>query len=84
MACFDQSGDARDGVLVPMLCHAGVHLDVNKRKTLKDRGDAFFVGADLFSRQNVVDSSEQMSTLDDLKAAIFASRRINCHQKHSP
>jgi MFS family permease len=59
---------------------AGAHLDVNKRKTLKNHGDAFLVGASLFSCQNVVDSSEQMRTLDDLKAAIFASRRINCNE----
>ena len=51
----------------------GIHLDVDKRETLEDSGDAFLVGAGLISRQYVVDSSEQMRTLDDLKAAVFAS-----------
>src|SRR6202048_3071864 len=52
---------------------AGIHLGVDKRETVEDRGDAFLVGAGLTSRQYVVDSSEQMRTLDDLKAAVFAS-----------
>ena len=51
----------------------GIHLDVDKRETLEDSGDAFLVGAGLISRQYVVDSSQQMRTLDDLKAAVFAS-----------
>jgi hypothetical protein len=45
----------------------GIHLDVDKRETLEDSGDAFLVGAGLISRQCMVDSSEQMRTLDDLK-----------------
>jgi hypothetical protein len=56
---------------------AGIHLDVDKRETLEDSGDAFLVGAGLISRQYVVDSSEQMRTLDDLKAAVFASGWID-------
>jgi hypothetical protein len=48
---------------------AGIHLDVDKRETLEDSGDAFLVGAGLTSRQYVIDSSEQMRTLDNLKAA---------------
>jgi hypothetical protein len=43
---------------------AGLHLDVHKRETLEDNGDAFLIGAGLFSRQYVVDSSEQMRTND--------------------
>src|SRR6266404_4891987 len=49
---------------------AGIQLDVDKRETLEDSGDEFLVGAGLTSRQYVVDSSEQMRTLDDLKAAV--------------
>src|ERR1700730_1700133 len=56
---------------------AGIHLGVDKRETVEDRGDAFLVGAGLTSRQYVVDSSEQMRTLDDLKAAVFASGWID-------
>src|SRR5260370_26757464 len=56
---------------------AGLHLDVHKRETLEDNGDAFLIGAGLFSRQYVVDSSEQMRTLDDLKAAVFTSGWID-------
>src|SRR5260370_17257568 len=56
---------------------AGIHLGVDKRETVKDRGDAFLVGAGLTSRQYVVNSSEQMSTLDDLNAALFASGCIH-------
>jgi bifunctional DNA-binding transcriptional regulator/antitoxin component of YhaV-PrlF toxin-antitoxin module len=56
---------------------AGIHLNVNKRETLEDSGDAFLVGAGLISRQYMVDSSEQMRTLDDLKTAVFASGRID-------
>ena len=56
---------------------AGIHLDVEKRETLEDSGDAFLVGTGLFSRQYVVNSSEQMRTLDDLKAAVFASGWID-------
>jgi hypothetical protein len=56
---------------------AGIHLDVDKRETLEDSGDAFLVGAGLISRQYVVDSSEQMRTLDDLKTAVLASRWID-------
>src|SRR5208282_5062518 len=56
---------------------AGIHLDVDKRETLEDSGDAFLVGAGLLSRQYVVDSSEQMRTLDHLKAAVFASGCID-------
>jgi hypothetical protein len=56
---------------------ARIHLDVEKRETLEDSGDAFLVGSGLFSRQYVVDSSEQMRTLDDLKAAVFASGWID-------
>src|SRR6266478_4159921 len=52
---------------------AGIHLDVDKRETLEDNSDAFLIGAGLFSRQQVIDSSEQMRTFDDLKAAVFAS-----------
>ena len=37
----------------------------------------FLVGAGLISRQYVVDSSEQMRTLDDLKATVFASGWID-------
>src|ERR1700730_1855263 len=55
----------------------GIHLDVDKRETLEDSGDAFLVGAGLISRQYVVDSSEQMRTLDDLKATVFASGWID-------
>ena len=55
----------------------GIHLDVDKRETLKDSSDAFFVGAGLIPRQYMVDSSEQMRTLDDLKAAVFASDWID-------
>ena len=53
---------------------AGIHFDVDKRETFEDSGDAFLVGASLIPRQYVVDSSEQMRTLDDLKAAVFATR----------
>src|SRR6516164_5357003 len=56
---------------------AGIHLDIDKRETLEDSGDAFFVGAGLISCQYVVNSSEQMRTLDDLKTAVFANGRIN-------
>src|SRR5215471_6918039 len=56
---------------------AGIHLDVDKRETLEDSGDAFLVGASLIASQYVVDSSEQMRTLDDLKAAVFASGWID-------
>src|SRR5258707_8265805 len=56
---------------------AGIHLDVDKRETLEDSGDAFLVGAGLTSRQYVVDSSEHMRTLDDLKAAVFSSGWID-------
>src|SRR6478736_9674127 len=56
---------------------AGIHLDVDKRKTLEDSGDAFLVGAGLISRQYVIDSSEQMRTLDDLQAAVFATGWID-------
>src|SRR5258708_11730555 len=56
---------------------AGIHFDVYKRRTLEDSGDAFLIGAGLFSRQYVVDSSEQMRTLDDLKAAVFTSGWID-------
>src|SRR6516162_6095283 len=56
---------------------AGIHLNVNRRETFEDSGDAFFVGAGLISRQYMVDSSEQMRTLDDLKTAVFASGRID-------
>ena len=52
---------------------AGIHLDVDKRETLEDSSYAFLVGAGLIPRQYVVDSSELMRTLDDLKAAVFAS-----------
>src|ERR1700741_225292 len=54
---------------------AGIHLNVDNRKTLEDCGNAFLVGAGLISRQHVVDSSGQMSSLDHLKAAIFARAR---------
>ncbi len=37
---------------------ARIHLDVDKRETLEDSGDAFLVGAGLTSRQYVVVSSE--------------------------
>src|SRR5215468_316805 len=56
---------------------AGIHLDVDQRETLEDGGDAFLVGAGLIPRQYVVDSSEQMRTLDYLKAAVFASGWID-------
>ena len=59
---------------------AGIHLDVDKRETLEDGGDAFLVGAGLISRQYVVDSSKQMRTLDDLKAAVFASGWIDSNR----
>src|ERR1700757_3785336 len=58
----------------------GIHLDVDKRETLEDSGDAFLVGAGLISRQYVVDSSQQMRTLDDLKAAVFASGWIDSNR----
>src|SRR3984893_11311810 len=51
---------------------AGIQLGVDERETVEERGDAFLVGVGLSSRQYVVDSSEQMRTLDDLKAAVFA------------
>src|SRR6266436_10168470 len=56
---------------------AEIHLDVDKRETLEDSGDALLIGAGLIPRQYVVDSSEQMRTLDDLKAAVFASGWID-------
>src|SRR6516162_1926205 len=56
---------------------AGIHLDIDKWETLEDSGDAFLVGARLISRQYMVDSSEQMRTLDDLKTTVFASGRID-------
>src|SRR5215470_7257063 len=56
---------------------ARIHLNVNNRKTFEDRGNAFLVGAGLISGQYVIDSSEQMSPLDHLKAAIFASGSID-------
>src|SRR5271165_6497731 len=59
---------------------AGIHLDVNKRETLEDSGHAFLVGAGLISLQYVVDSFEQMRTLDDQKAAIFASGWIDSNR----
>jgi len=40
---------------------AGIHLGVDKRETVEDRGDAFLVGAGLTSRQYVVDSSDKRS-----------------------
>src|ERR1700757_1540922 len=60
---------------------AGIHLNVDNRKTLEDCGNAFLVGAGLISRQHVVDSSEQMSPLDHLKAAIFASSWIDSYER---
>src|ERR1700747_1828635 len=60
---------------------AGIHLNVDNRKTLEDCGNAFLVGAGLISRQHVVDSSEQMSPLDHLEAAIFASGRIDSNER---
>ena len=59
---------------------ARVHLNVDNRKTLEDCRNAFLVGAGLTSRQYVVDSSEQMRTLDDLKAAVFASGSIHSNK----
>ena len=56
---------------------ASIHLNVYKRETLEDNGDALLVGAGLLSRQYVIDSSEQMRAFDDLEAAVFASGRIN-------
>src|ERR1700731_919776 len=56
---------------------AGIHLGVDKRETLENSGDAFLVGAGLISRQHMVDSSEQMGSLDDLKAAVFTSGGID-------
>src|ERR1700676_2283884 len=56
---------------------AGIHLVVDKRETPENSGDALLIGAGLISRQYVVDSSEQMRTLDDLKAAVFASGWID-------
>src|ERR1700719_3912950 len=56
---------------------AGIHLGVDKRETLENSGDAFLVGAGLIARQYMVDSSEQMGTLDDLKAAVFTSGGID-------
>src|SRR6516165_8627071 len=56
---------------------AGIHLDIDKRETFEDSGDAFLVGAGLISCQYMVNSSEQMRTLDDLKTAVFASGRID-------
>src|SRR5262245_24433421 len=56
---------------------AGIHLDVDKRETLQDSRDAFLVGASLISRQYMVDPSEQMRTLDNLKTAVFASGWID-------
>src|ERR1700757_4223204 len=60
---------------------AGIHLNVDNRKTLEDCGNAFLVGACLISRQHVVDSSEQMSPLDHLKAAIFAIGWIDSNER---
>src|SRR5260221_9188550 len=60
---------------------AGIHLNVDNRKTLEDCGNAFLVGTGLISRQHVVDSSEQMSPLDHLKAAIFASGWIDSDER---
>src|SRR5260370_23394547 len=56
---------------------AGIHLDVDKRETLEDSGDAFTIGAGLFSRQYMVDSSQHMSTLDDLQAAAITCSCID-------
>src|SRR5215469_7442369 len=55
----------------------GIHLNVDNRKTLEDRGNTFLVGASLISREHVVNSSQQMSPFDYLKAAIFASGSID-------
>jgi hypothetical protein len=55
----------------------GIHLGVDKRETFEDSGDPFLVGAGLIPCQYVVDSSEQMRTLDNLKAAVFASGWID-------
>src|SRR5215468_4083616 len=59
---------------------ARIHLDVDKRETLEDSGDAFLVGAGLISGQYMVDSSEQMRTLDDLKTAVFTSGWIDSNR----
>src|ERR1700732_4254327 len=60
---------------------AGIHLNVDNRKTLEDCGNAFLVGTGLISRQHMVDSSEQLSPLDHLKAAIFASGWIDSDER---
>ena len=59
---------------------AGIHFDVDKRETLEDSGNAFLIGAGLVSGQYMVDSSEQMRTLDHLKAAVFASGSIDSNR----
>ena len=60
---------------------AGIHLNVDNRKTFKDCRNAFLFGSGLISRQHVVDSSKQMSPLDHLKAAIFASGWIDRYER---
>src|ERR1700747_2478767 len=60
---------------------AGIHLNVDNRKTLEDCRNTFLFGSGLISRQHVVDSSKQMSPLDHLKAAIFASGWIDSYER---
>ena len=55
---------------------ARIHLDVERRETLEDSGDAFLVGTGL-SPVSTWSTLPADRTLDDLKAAVFASGWID-------
>ncbi len=56
---------------------ARIHFDVHEFEALLGMPDAVEIGSGLIAGKDVIDAAHEVGAFEDLKAAVFAGRRID-------